>query len=208
MDFGIHDFRVFAVASAMLAITPGQDTLYVLGRSVAQGWKTGIASVIGIVSGAVVHVLAGAFGLSALLIASPSAFFSVKLAGGAYLIYLGSRLLFAKGGSSDVSLMAGVPGFWPTWRQGLLTNLLNPKVALFILAFLPQFIDADSPSKFVSFLLLGSCFFAIGTAWLLCVVAFSSAIFRRLRESPRLLVTLNRLAGALFLVLGLRLLAG
>src|SRR6218665_1437116 len=99
---GIQDFRVFLVAALMVALTPGQDTLYVLGRSVAQGARAGLASVVGILSGAAIHVAVGALGLSALLVASPHAFLAVKLAGGVYLIYLGIRMLFTKAGMEEM----------------------------------------------------------------------------------------------------------
>lgn len=203
---GIQDFRVFLLAAVMVALTPGQDTLYVLGRSVAQGAGAGLASVIGILSGAVIHVVAGALGLSALLVASPDAFLAVKLAGGAYLIYLGSRMLLAKSGPAEIPDEFASSGFVAIWRQGLLTNLLNPKVALFILAFIPQFIREDAIHKSFAFATLGMCFFVIGTIWLLCIVGFAAVIGGRLRDNPRLGKWLDRIAGTLFVVLGLRLL--
>lgn len=208
IDPGIQDFRIFLAAAVMVALTPGQDTLYVLGRSVAQGAKAGLASVAGILSGAVVHVVAGALGLSALLVASPDAFLAVKLAGGAYLIYLGSRMLVSKSGAAEIPDRFASSGFVPIWRQGLLTNLLNPKVALFILAFIPQFIRGDSESKSLAFVILGMTFFVIGTLWLLCIVSFAAVIGGKLRSEPRLGKWLDRIAGSLFVVLGLKLLAG
>ena len=202
---GIRDFQVFLISATMLALTPGQDTLYVVGRTLAQGRAAGIASVIGILSGALIHLLAGALGLSALLIASPSAFAVVRWAGGAYLIYLGIRMLCAGGGGNEIPETFKATGTLAVWRQGMLTNLLNPKVALFCLAFIPQFIQAEAPRKTAAFLLLGLCFFVIGTAWLFCIVGFASGIGGKLRHDPRFAKTLNRTAGVLFMVLGLRL---
>jgi threonine/homoserine/homoserine lactone efflux protein len=129
----------------------------------------------------------------------------LKLAGAAYLVYLGVRLLFSKAAA------AAIPGgfergdFAATFRQGLLTNLLNPKVALFFLAFMPQFIAVDSPSKPLAFLLLGLCFVATGTTWCLCLAWFASAFSERLRGSSTLTDVLNRAAGTLFVILGVRL---
>jgi len=203
---GIQDFRVFLAAALMVALTPGQDTLYVLGRTVAQGAKAGLASVAGILSGAAIHVVAGALGLSALLIASPDAFLAMKLAGGVYLIYLGIRMLIAKTGPAEIPTEFVSSGFAAIWRQGLLTNFLNPKVALFILAFIPQFIREDAVHKSLAFAMLGSCFFVIGTIWLLCIVGFAAAIGRRLGKHARFGKWLNWIAGALFVLLGLRLL--
>lgn len=202
---GIRDFHVFLASATMLALTPGQDTLYVLGRTLAQGKAAGIASVAGILSGAMAHLLAGVLGLSALLLASPSAFTVVKWGGGAYLIYLGIRMLLARNSVAEIPDAFKSTGRLAVWRQGMLTNLMNPKVALFCLAFIPQFIHADAQRKAPAFILLGMCFFIIGTLWLLCIVVFASGIGGRLRNDPRFERMLNGLAGVLFILLGLRL---
>lgn len=205
-QLGIRDFPMFLVSATVLALTPGQDTLYVLGRSLSRGRRAGLASVAGILSGAMIHLFAGALGLSALLIASPAAFAFVRWAGGAYLIYLGVRMFFPKDQDSEIPVEFKGRDQFAIWRQGTMTNLLNPKVALFILAFIPQFIGAESARKTFAFLMLGSCFFVIGTGWLLCVVGFASVIGEKLRNNRRLETGLNRFAGFLFIILGLRLL--
>jgi threonine/homoserine/homoserine lactone efflux protein len=199
---GIHDFFVFLATGIVLNLTPGQDTFYILGRAISQGRGAGIASVMGISAGALVHTLAAALGLSALLAASASAFLAVKLAGAAYLIYLGARMFFTR--TSAVSLSENFPssGFYPVFRQGVLTNVLNPKVALFFLAFMPHFIAASSPNKFLAFIALGLCFVTTGTIWCLCLTWFASLLGDRLRGSAAFL---NRAAGALFVLLGIRL---
>jgi len=199
---GIHDFFVFLATGIVLNLTPGQDTFYILGRTISQGRGAGIASVMGISAGALVHTLAAALGLSALLAASASAFLAVKLAGAAYLIYLGARMLLTR--TAAVSLSENFPssGFYPVFRQGMLTNVLNPKVALFFLAFMPQFIAASSPNKFLAFIALGLCFVTTGTIWCLCLAWFASLLGDRLRGSAAFL---NRAAGALFVLLGIRL---
>ncbi|MCW1912086.1 LysE family translocator [Luteolibacter sp. GHJ8] len=205
--FGIHDFGVFIGACVLLNLTPGPDTLYILGRSMAQGRTAGLASVLGIATGTVVHTLAAALGVSALLAASASAFMVIKFAGAAYLIYLGVRMLVTRGSDAVVPTGFSSKGFGKVFRQGLLTNVLNPKVALFFLAFVPQFISADSPSKFAAFLTLGFTFVGTGTVWCLLLVWASAWIGGRLRENQSFGAWLNRGAGALFVFLGFRLAA-
>lgn len=203
---GIHDFGVFITACLLLNLTPGPDTFYILGRSMAQGRAAGVASALGIGAGALIHTVAAAFGLSTLLAASASAFFIIKIAGACYLIYLGVRMLLTKAATaSAISTDFATSGFAATFRQGLLTNVLNPKVALFFLAFMPQFIHAGSPSKFTAFLILGLTFVTTGTLWCLALALISARVGRRLRENPKFSTVLNRTAGALFIALGLRL---
>src|SRR3954468_21943461 len=150
---GIHDFWLFVASGIVLNVTPGPDTLYIVGRSVAQGRRAGAVSALGISSGCLVHTVAAAVGLSALLASSAAAFTIVRYAGAVYLIYLGVRLVCGrddrKRGSHPPAVAAPASrttgAAWAVYRQGLLTNLLNPKVALFFLAFLPQFVDPHSP---------------------------------------------------------------
>jgi threonine/homoserine/homoserine lactone efflux protein len=203
--FGIHDFGVFLLTGILLNLTPGPDTFYILGRSLAQGRGAGVASVLGISTGSLVHTFAAAFGLSALLITSASAFLVIKLAGAAYLVYLGVRMLFSRSTVAPIPAAFSSSGFWTVYRQGFLTNALNPKVALFFLAFMPQFIAADSPFKFAAFITLGVCFITTGTLWCLCLAWFSSLLGDRLRGSKTFADILNRTAGALFISLGARL---
>jgi threonine/homoserine/homoserine lactone efflux protein len=203
--FGIHDFGVFLASCIILNLTPGPDTLYILGRSMAQGRSAGIASVVGISCGSIIHTLVAAFGLSALLAASASAFLAVKLAGAGYLTYLGVRLFFTRAAATAIPTAFSSSGFLAVFRQGLLTNVLNPKVALFFLAFMPQFIATDSPNKFAAFIVLGVSFVTTGTVWCLCLAWLSSVLGDRLRSSTTLSDILNRAAGALFIFLGIRL---
>lgn len=203
--FGIHHFWVFLIAGIALNLTPGPDTFYILGRSVAQGRSAGVASVLGISTGSLVHTLAAALGLSAILAASASAFLAVKLVGAGYLFYLGARMLFSRTASAQISTNFSSSSFIAVYRQGMLTNILNPKVALFFLAFMPQFIAADSPFKFPAFIALGLCFITTGTLWCLCLAWFSSRLGDRLRGNSTFAAVLNRTAGALFICLGFRL---
>ena len=203
--FGIHDFGLFLLTGVILNLTPGPDTFYILGRSLAQGRGAGVASALGIGAGALVHTLAAALGLSALLAASATAFLTVKLAGALYLLWLGLRMLLSRTQAAAIPAEFDSAGFAAAFRQGLVTNVLNPKVALFFLAFMPQFIAEDSPTKFAAFLTLGSCFVVTGTLWCLALAWIGSRVGERLRGRPGLATGLNRAAGALFVLLGLRL---
>lgn len=205
--FGIHDFSLFLATSIVLNLTPGTDTFYILGRSISQGRHAGVASVLGIASGAMVHTLAAALGLSALLASSASAFLVIKLIGAAYLVYLGLRMLWTRPSASALQADFSSSGFLAAYRQGLLTNVLNPKVALFFLAFVPQFISGDSDGKFMAFIALGMCFVVTSTIWCFCLVGFASFLGNRLRGNNGFANALHRAAGALFIFLGIRLAA-
>jgi threonine/homoserine/homoserine lactone efflux protein len=203
--FGTQHLAVFVVSGVLLNLTPGQDTLYIVGRSLSQGRRAGLISVLGIMSGCVIHTLAAAFGLSAVLATSAPAFMAVKLAGAGYLAYLGFTMLLER-----PTLLGTVAEFvperdWTVYRAGLLTNVLNPKVALFFLAFLPQFVAPTTESRVLSFLFLGGVFVFNGTLWCLCLVWGASAISRRLRGHSRIGLLLQRATGAMFVGLGVRL---
>jgi threonine/homoserine/homoserine lactone efflux protein len=202
---GIHDYWLFVLAGVLLNLTPGQDTFYILGASIAQGRRVGIASALGICSGCVVHTLAAAAGLSAILATSATAFVVVKLAGAAYLIYLGVRYIMTR--HHDVALSPATMSrdAWKAFRQGVITNVLNPKVALFFLAFLPQFIDRDSPEKIAAFVALGLTFVATGTAWCLFLAVGAASVRRFFAGHPKAFTRLSQFAGGLFVLLGLRL---
>ena len=203
--FGIHDFGLFLAAGILLNLTPGPDTVYILGRSIAQGREAGTASALGICVGSIFHTCAAALGLSAILATSALAFGAIKLLGGTYLIFLGIKMVL------DRRKHLSLPSHFrrrttrAAFRQGVLTNILNPKVALFFLAFLPQFIDPASNIKVLAFLILGFTFVITGTIWCLVLAWFASAFSERLRTNETVTQWLNRTAGALFVFLGLRL---
>ena len=202
--FGIHNFGLFLAAGILLNLTPGPDTAYILGRSIAQGRDAGVASALGIGVGSISHTCAAALGLSAILATSAFAFVAIKLLGGIYLIFLGIKMLLDRGKHLSLSSNFRRHTTLAAFRQGILTNILNPKVALFFLAFLPQFIDPLSHTKVVAFVALGLTFVTSGTIWCLILAWFASAWSERLRQSQALQQWLNRTAGALFVVLGLR----
>ena len=206
--FGIHDLPLFILAGLLLNITPGSDMLYIAGRTARQGFRSGLAAVMGINVGCLVHTFAAAIGLSAILMASTKAFFIVKLVGAAYLVYVGISLLLEKeraGTSLEISSTLPLKTARQIFWQGFLTNVLNPKVALFFLAFLPQFISTDSTTKPAAFVLLGvififnSLFVTIGFA---ALIARASA---RFQSSSRVALWLNRCCGALFVGIGVKL---
>ena len=202
---GINELWLFIVSGLLLNVTPGPDTAYIIGRSVQLGWRGGAAAAIGISCGCLVHVFGAAIGLSALLMTSAAAFAVLKLAGAAYLLFTGVQMLLSRpapvadlGAQNDPISLSRV--FW----QGALTNALNPKVALFFLAFLPQFVAADSPHKTAAFLALGLIFIFNGTLWCLGVAAFASKAASRLRHSQGVMLWINRVPGGMFVYLGFR----
>ena len=206
--FGTHDLWLFVLSGLLLNITPGPDTLYIVGRSSTQGLRAGAVAALGIGTGALVHVCAAALGLSALLAASAAAFTVVKIVGAAYLVYVGISLLRSK--SSTRSPPVSASGNRPAsiqgiFFQGFLTNVLNPKVALFFLAFLPQFVLSDAPSKPLAFLFLGVIFDFNGTLWNLLVAWSTARISSRLGASDQFRKWFNRCVGSIFVCVGFRL---
>jgi len=203
--FGIHDYGLFVASAILLNIAPGQDTLYILGRSIGQGRRIGVYSALGVSAGTLVHTVAAALGLSAILAASATAFLVVKLAGAAYLVWLGMRALMAPALVMPVPAGSVGAGAAKAFRQGLLTNVLNPKVALFFLAFLPQFVASDSTAKTSAFLMLGLTFVTTGTIWVLILATAAAQVRGLLTDRPRVQVWISRIMGTLFVFLGLRL---
>jgi threonine/homoserine/homoserine lactone efflux protein len=202
--FGIHDFGLFLAAGFLLNLTPGPDTVYILGRSIAQGREAGIASALGICVGSIFHTCAAALGLSAILATSAVAFVAIKVLGGAYLIFLGIKLLLDR--RTELSLPSNFRQRTSAaaFQQGVFTNVLNPKVALFFLAFLPQFIDPGTNNKILAFVTLGFTFVTTGTIWCLILAWFASSFSDRLRANPTITAWLNRAVGSLFVFVGLR----
>ena len=204
---GIHDYGLFVAACVLLNVAPGQDTLYILGRSIGQGRRIGVASALGVSAGTVVHTLAAALGLSALLATSATAFLAIKVAGAAYLVYLGARTLVESRGPLAPLRAQDRVDAGAAFRQGLLTNVLNPKVALFFLAFLPQFIAADGDAHVPAFLALGLTFVATGTVWVLVLALAGAHAAGFITRHPGAQRGLLRVMGGLFVYLGVRLAA-
>jgi threonine/homoserine/homoserine lactone efflux protein len=212
--FGIHDLTLFIISGLLLNVMPGPDNLLIMTRSATQGWRAGSAAALGIGAGTMVHVLAAALGLSALLSTSATAFTVVKWVGAAYIVYMGIGMLRAKlreeGDAQDAGAVILEQAAKPlAWRkiffQGFLTNVLNPKVALFFLAFVPQFIAADSTSKPLAFIILGTIFNFNGMLYCHGLAIFTAFASARLNIKPLVSLWLNRTMGGLFLALGVRL---
>lgn len=203
---GIHHYWLFLATAVVLILTPGQDTFFILGRSLSGGRAAGIAAALGVSAGTVIHTLLAALGLSALLATSAYAFMAVKFAGAAYLIYIGVRALWsrAEGLAGRIGPDSNA-GQWPAFRQGMLTNLLNPKVALFFLALMPQFIAASSTQKVAAFLALGMSFVTLGMVWCVVLAIAAAGLRSAFVRRPTLGAALDKIAGALFIGLGIRL---
>jgi threonine/homoserine/homoserine lactone efflux protein len=203
---GIHDLWLFIVSGLLLNVTPGPDTAYIVGRSVQFGWRGGAVAALGISSGCLVHVFTAAAGLSALLMASSAAFTALKLAGAAYLCFIGLTMLLSRAPKTadEIPARPAPPSLRQVFRQGALTNVLNPKVALFFLAFLPQFVAADSPHKALAFILLGAIFIFNGTLWCLGVAAIAAKTAGRIIQSGAVARRINRALGGMFIYLGIR----
>jgi threonine/homoserine/homoserine lactone efflux protein len=202
---GIHDYWLFVTAGVLLNLTPGQDTFYILGRSIAEGVRAGVASALGIMVGSLIHTAMAAIGLSAILATSASAFIVVKLAGAAYLVYIGVRMLLTASSLEPTTSQRDRRSAFGAFRDGVLTNVLNPKVALFFLALMPQFIDPESEAKVMAFIALGLTFVATGTVWCLILAVSAGRLRGFFSHHPRGLNVATRAAGGLFVLLGLRL---
>ncbi|MEO6408843.1 MAG: LysE family translocator [Burkholderiaceae bacterium] len=216
---GLQNLALFALTVAVVNATPGVDLLFTVTRTLQHGVRGGLAAAAGIGLGCVVHAMAAAFGLAALLATSAAAFDLLKLAGAAYLLWFGAGMLrraLRPAPAVEPPVGTAAAQMLPTndarstvplpaiLRQGLLTNLLNPKVAIFFLALLPQFISADAAHKTLAFLTLGGWFVLQGMLFL-GVIVLLAAPLRRWRPAPRGRRVFDGLAGALFVGLAARL---
>jgi len=209
---GIHHWPLFIASGLLLNITPGVDMALVLRSSAAQGLRAGAAAALGVGAGCWVHTAAAALGLSALLASSTTAFTLLRWLGAAYLVWLGLNLLRSRPAVASAAAAPATPTPWRRlFAQGFLTNALNPKVALFFLAFVPQFIRADALNKPLAFIVLGTVFVVNSTVVNLVLAWAAAALRQRLGDGPalrRLGPWLNRGVGALFVALGLKLALG
>jgi threonine/homoserine/homoserine lactone efflux protein len=194
----------FVLASVAITLAPGPDILYVLAKGIAQGRRAALIAATGFCSGLTVHTAAAACGLSALLVASATAFTIVKLLGATYLIYLGIRAILAHGLISLPENSATLSSR-TIFAHAFLMNVLNPKVALFFLAFLPQFVRTDQGSVPRQFILFGVGFGLIAFVIFSLVGFFSAALGKHIRTSPAIARFLDRIAGVVFILLGFRL---
>jgi RhtB (resistance to homoserine/threonine) family protein len=203
--FGINNYGLFVISGIILNITPGPDTFYVLGRSISQGKRAGVLSVLGIENATLIHTLVVAFGLAVLLAKSALAFNVLKYLGAAYLVYLGCRVIFTKS-EQVLTKEQATEKKLKIYLQGFFTSLFNPKVILFFLAFLPQFVSTHNSYGVLPFMILGLTFICTGTIWLLIITLFSAYVTRKIRNNSKLANILNKTTGVLFIALGLNLL--
>ena len=197
------EISLFIAASALLAIAPGPDVIYVLTRGIAQGRKAGLAAALGFASGCLFHTGLAALGIAALIRSSPVAFDVVRYAGAAYLVWIGIQALrhraaFSIEAASDARSLATI------YKQSVLGNILNPKVTLFFLAFLPQFVDAQAGNVAAQKALLGVVFMAVTLVVFGAVAIFAALVGDWIRTKPAVGERLNVFAGLTFIALGIR----
>ena len=200
----IDNFWVFALTGLLLNLTPGNDMLYIIARSSGQGTKAGVVSALGIGAGCIVHILAAVVGLSALIAQSALAFDIIKYLGAAYLIYLGVKSLLAKKQVLKINKQLPSLSYKKIFWQGVVTNVLNPKVALFFLAFLPQFIDITKGHTSWQILFLGTWFDIVGTIVNILVALLFGKIGAWLSQSPTFILWQERITGLLLIGLGIK----
>ncbi|MFM7331274.1 MAG: LysE family translocator [Brachymonas sp.] len=209
-DFGIHNLWLFIIAGWALNLTPGPDVFYMVSSTLRGGVRAGVVAMAGIFAGCLAHVVAATVGLSALIAASATAFMVLKWIGAAYLLYIGIKMLRApkpvlSSGGSAFNLDTQNRTMKTVFMQGFLSNALNPKVALFFLAFLPQFIDAHAPQASLGFLALGLIFNINAIPVNLGYVVLAAWVSRRMGALQSGLVWLERAAGAMFVGFGVKL---
>ena len=197
------DIGLFLIASALLTLAPGPDIVYVLTRGIAQGRRAGLAAAFGFATGVIFHTALAALGIAALIRSSEFAFALVRYAGAAYLVYLGVRTLMS---SSAVQLGRdhSTIALWTVYKQSVIGNVLNPKVTLFFLSFLPQFVQVNAGHVELQMVMLGALFMLQTVLIFGAIALFSGAIGDRLRTNPVIANRLNAFAGVIFIALGVR----
>jgi RhtB (resistance to homoserine/threonine) family protein len=201
---GIINFETFLFAGILLNLTPGNDTIFILTKSIGQGKKAGVISALGIGTGNIFHTTVAAFGLSIVIAKSAFLFNIIKYAGAAYLFYMGIKMLLDRSQLSTDTLDNDQKNYFKIYRDGIVTNVLNPKVSLFFIAFLPQFIDPSANNTVLPFLILGLTFITTGTIWCLTLATFSSAIFAGLKSNKTMSGYINKICGLTLIGLGVK----
>ncbi len=198
-----ENFWVFALTGLLLNLTPGNDMLYVITRSSSQGVRAGIVSALGVGAGCILHILAAVAGLSALIAESATAFAIIKYAGAAYLIYLGVKAIINKR-KVDFNTKAPLLSNKKIFRQAVITNILNPKVALFFLAFLPQFISVQIGHVSLQIFFLGFWFNVVGTLVNILVAVLFGKLGGWLSRSGSFIRWQERITGCILIALGIK----
>ncbi len=204
MMFDIVSFQLFLITVLIICITPGIDMMFILNRSISQGRDAGIYSALGVSVGAVVHTILSGLGLSVILQTSVVLFTIIKIVGAVYLIYLGIQMFISK--QSSISINKTVyQSRRKLFVQGVITNVTNPKVALFFISFIPQFISVDNQYGPIPFLILGSIFAVMGAITSFIIAIFSSSLTTKLRDNIVAEKIINKISGAVFVILGISL---
>jgi threonine/homoserine/homoserine lactone efflux protein len=201
----LHNLYLFSIASLLLNLTPGNDMIYVASRSLSQGSRAGYFSALGIFAGCFVHILAAILGLSIIISKSTVLFDIVKYAGAGYLIYIGIKMLLTKHVQNISTKGLTNQSNWSLFKQGTLTNALNPKVAIFFISFLPQFVNPHSPYLKIQLLTLGLWFAVQGTVVLLGVAFLMGRTTNFLKQNPTFWLWQERITGIVLISLGIKL---
>ncbi|WP_204237472.1 LysE family translocator [Mammaliicoccus sciuri] len=202
--FDIVSFQLFLITVLIICITPGIDMMFILNRSISQGRDAGIYSALGVSVGAVVHTILSGLGLSVILQTSVVLFTIIKVVGAVYLIYLGIQMFISK--QSSISIKKTVyQSRRKLFVQGVITNVTNPKVALFFISFIPQFISVDNQYGPIPFLILDSIFAVMGAITSFIIAIFSSSLTTKLRDNIVAEKIINKISGAVFVILGISL---
>lgn len=201
---GIENFIAFIFTALLFIMTPGMDTVFVLNKAISQGKSSGNFAALGVNAGVIVHTLFAALGLSLLVAQSEYAFSVIKYIGAIYIVYMGIMQLRKKMDSSPISTdMPIINTRKNNFVSGFLTNALNPKVALFFLAFFPQFIAPTQLHNPIPFLLLGFTYTVIGVLWYLFLSYFAGSFSKKIQQNPKSNVYINRFSAGIFILMGL-----
>jgi RhtB (resistance to homoserine/threonine) family protein len=202
--FNFQNIYLFFIASLLLNLTPGNDMMYVASRSVSQGVKAGIVSALGIFTGCFVHISAAILGLSIIISKSAYLFQLIKFAGAGYLIYLGIKAFLSKPAANTGDEKTPNKNYWKLFKQGVITNALNPKVAIFFLSFLPQFINPSSPFFKAQLFTLGIWFDLQGTLVLIIVACILGKAKDFFKKNPKVWALQEKVTGAILIGLGIK----
>ena len=200
----MDSFTIFLIASIALIVTPGPDIIYVLTRGIADGKRSGAVSAVGVTSGILIHTMAAALGLAVLLKTSTYAFWTLKVAGGIYLMYLGYQVIKNKQALELTGIQNSLD-MRKCFFQGFFSNVLNPKVALFFVAFLPQFVNKDSPNQSFDMIFLGMIFAFMTIIFLMLLGLFAGGIGGWLKQRRKIAGKIRLRSGTVLMLLGLRL---
>lgn len=202
--FNFQNLYLFFIAALLLNLAPGNDMIYVASRSVSQGIKAGIVSAAGIFMGCFVHILAAVLGLSIIISRSAYLFQLIKFAGAGYLIFLGIKALLSRPAIDTANKIMIKANYWKLFKQGIITNVLNPKVAIFFLSFLPQFVFPASPYFKFQLLLLGLWFATQGTTVLIIVACVLGKTKDFFKKNPKVWIIQEKLTGFILITLGIK----